>query len=514
MANAEQYAQWIVDNESLKGTEKFNTVAQAYKEARAEESAVKAPQQGKAAITPDVPLLASQMPKQVPIEAPKTSMMDKLKALYEVPTAVAYGAIKEPLSMAYGLGRGAVEDISQGKMPTGESRDLYYRQAKETAPYQPTSPATPQALEAIGGALQEARIPPYLGAIGAIPSAIQKAPNIKPVMQESVMPAANRMAGALRNEGEMIVQAAQPVISKAAEAAAPVTNKLAETLRITPSIVKTAPTSEKLLEQSKAAFTTAKESGMEFNPQKFSTKMEEIGKDLRKEGYTKPPPGETDPYAKITGALRNLTDTNNPKDFEELATLRTIIRTGQKSDNSSERKFATILKDKFDDYVLNAPPEDVIGATKQGAEAWKTARDTWSRLSKSEVFEDMLDKAEINASKVGTEKYLHNKLLELSNSEKKMRLFTPTERKAIQEAAKGGKIQNILKLAGKYSPESVMATALGSYTGAQMFGPAGAVIAPIVGGASKLAATQIRKSDVDKLAALMRAGTPKGVGNE
>jgi hypothetical protein len=334
------------------------------------------------------------------------------------------------------------------------------------------------------------------------------------MMQESVLPVANRMAGALRNEGEMIAQAAQPVISKVAQVTEPVTNKLAETLRITPSIVKTAPTSEKLLEQSKAAFTTAKESGMEFNPQKFSTKMAEIGADLRKEGYTKPPPGETDPYAKITGALRNLTDVSNPKDFEELATLRTIIRNGQKSGDSTERKFATILKDKFDDYVLNAPQEDVIGATKQGAEAWKTARDTWSRLSKSEVFEDMLNKSEINASKVGTEKYLHNKLLELSNNEKKMRLFTPTEQKAIQEAAKGGKIQNVLKMAGKYSPESVVATATGSYVGAQMLGPAGAVIAPILGGASKAAATQIRKSDVNKLAALMRAGTPKGVGNE
>jgi len=465
-------------------------------------------------LQPDVPLVASQMPKQVPIEAPKTSMMDKLKALYEVPTAIAYGAVKEPLSMAYGLGRGAVEAAMQGQSPTGEARDKYYRQAKEFAPYQPTSPATPQALEAIGGALEAAKIPPYLGAIGAIPSAIQKTPNVRPVMQESVMPAANRMAGALRNEGEMIAQAAQPVISKVAEAAAPVTNKLAETLRITPSIVKTAPTSEKLLEQSKAAFTTAKESGMEFNPQKFSTKMKEIGTDLRKEGYTKPPPGETDPYAKITGALRNLTDTSNPKDFEELSTLRTIIRTGQKSDNSTERKFATILKDKFDDYVLNAPPEDVIGATKEGAEAWKTARDTWSRLSKSEIFEDMLNKSEINASKVGTEKYLHNKLLELSNNEKKMRLFTPTEQKAIQEAAKGGKIQNILKMAGKYSPEHMVGLATGGYIGAQLLGPPGAMIAPIVGGLSGMAAKQIRKNDVNKLAALMRAGTPKGVGNE
>jgi hypothetical protein len=95
-----------------------------------------------------------------------------------------------------------------------------------------------------------------------------------------------------------------------------------------------------------------------------------------------------------------------------------------------------------------------------------------------------------------------------------MRLFTPTEQKAIKEAAQGGKIQNILKVAGKYSPESMIGLATGSYMGAQMLGPAGAAIAPIVGGASNIAATQIRKSDVNKLAALMRAGTPKGAKNE
>jgi hypothetical protein len=462
-------------------------------------------------LQPDVPLVASQMPKQVPIEEPKTSMMDKLKALYEVPTAIASGMVAQPVGAAYGVAKGIAGPKTPQAMQQAQQAGGELAQKLQ---YQPTSPASMNALESIGGAMEAAKIPPYIGNIGAIPSFVQKAPNVKPVMQESVMPVANRMAGALRNEGEMLAQAAQPVISKVAETAAPVTNKLAETLRITPSIVKTAPTSEKLLEQSKAAFTTAKESGMEFNPQKFSTKMAEIGADLRKEGYTKPPPGETDPYAKITGALRNLTDTSNPKDFEELSTLRTIIRTGQKSDNSTERKFATILKDKFDDYVLNAPKEDVINETKQGAEAWKTARDTWSRLSKSEVFEDMLNKAEISASKEGTEKYLHNKLLELARNDKKMRLFTPTEQKAIKDAAQGGKIQNILKLAGKYSPENMVGLATGGYVGAQLLGPPGAMIAPIVGGLSGMAAKQIRKSDVNKLAALMRAGTPKGVGNE
>jgi peptidoglycan hydrolase-like protein with peptidoglycan-binding domain len=462
-------------------------------------------------LQPDVPLVASQMPKQVPVAEPKRGMMDYVKALGEVPATLASGAIAQPVGAAYGIAKGILGPKTQQAMQQAQQAGGELAQKLQ---YQPISPASVNALEFISGALETAKIPPYLGAIGVIPSAIQKTPNVRPVIQESVMPTANRMAGALRNEGQMIAQAAQPIIEKVAQVAAPVTNKMAETLRMTPSIVKTAPTSEKLLEQSKNAFTTAKESGMQFNPEKFSTKMAEIGADLRKEGYTKPPTGETDPYAKITGALRNLTDVSNPKDFEELATLRTIIRNGQKSGDSTERKFATILKDKFDDYVLNAPKEDVIGNTKEGAEAWKTARDTWSRLSKSEVFEDMLNKSEINASKVGTEKYLHNKLLELSNSEKKMRLFTPTEQKAIQEAAKGGKIQNILKMAGKYSPESVVATATGSYVGAQMLGPAGAVIAPILGGASKVAATQIRKNDVNKLAALMRAGTPKGVGNE
>jgi len=37
MATADQYAQWIVDNQNLKGTEKFNIVAQAYQEAKSAE---------------------------------------------------------------------------------------------------------------------------------------------------------------------------------------------------------------------------------------------------------------------------------------------------------------------------------------------------------------------------------------------------------------------------------------------------------------------------------------------
>jgi hypothetical protein len=461
-------------------------------------------------INSDVPTVVGSQANAVNAQpqAKPVSMMDRVKALYEVPTAIAYGAVKEPLSMAYGLGRSAVEGAMQGQAPTGEARDKYYRQAKEFAPYQPTSPATPQALEAIGGALEAAKIPPYLGAIGAIPSAIQKAPNIKPVMQESVMPAANKMAGALRNEGEMIAQAAQPVTSRITQAVEPVANKIASALRKTPTLEETAPTSAFLAEESSKYFNKAKASGVELNPEYFSNMMKSVGSDLRNLGY------DADLMPKVAVALKHLQNDEIPKDFHELSVLRKFIRNAQRSRGEpEERMVATHLKAEFDDYIANMPDSSVIGGNKQGLADWKKARDSYAKLSKSEVFEDMLDKAEIRDSKLSTEQYLHNKLLELSESENRMRLFTPQEQEAIRKAAKGTGLQNALARAGKYSLRNISATTLGSILGLGLAGPVGAVVAPTIGGIAKYKATKIRKNDVNNLAAMVRAGKT-GVENE
>jgi len=148
-------------------------------------------------LQPDVPLVASQMPKQVPIEEPKTSMIDKLKALYEVPATIGSAMVSMPASMIYGVGRNAIE----GGSP--QAQNEYYRQARQATQFQPTSPASVGALESIGGALETAKIPPYLGNIGAIPSAIQAAGAVRPAISQAVQsarPAVNTMAQALRRE--------------------------------------------------------------------------------------------------------------------------------------------------------------------------------------------------------------------------------------------------------------------------------------------------------------------------
>jgi hypothetical protein len=460
-------------------------------------------------ITSDVPLLASQMPKQVPIEEPKTSMMDKLKALYEVPTAIAYGAVKEPLSMVYGLGRGAVEDAMQGKMPTAESRDAYYRQAKQFAPYQPTSPATPQALESIGGALQEARIPPYIGNIGMIPSAMKASGNVKPVMQESVMPVANRMAGALRNEGQMIQEAVQPVASKFAQTVEPATNRIAQALRSEPridivGIGKNAPSAEDLATQSAALFKQAKESGVELNAKEFATNMAAATKELRNSGY--------DPrlYPKLGVAVEELTNAQIPKDFNELSTLRRFIQNAQKSTDPQEKMLATKLKDEFDTYVSTIPESSVVGGNKEGLTAWKQARDTYAKMSKSEVFTDMLEIAELEKTQFsasGAENSLSKQLRQLAKNDRKMRLFTKEEQDAIKQAAKGTKTQEILRLYGKFAPTSSVNSIL-PLLATSISGPVGLGLTAGAMGA-RYGATKMRKSDVKELAAMMRAGIQK-----
>lgn len=159
-------------------------------------------------ISSDVPsVITAQNRGSVAPTQPQTSMMDKLKALYEVPATIGSGMLSQPASMAYGLGKGAVQDISQGRMPTAESRDINYRQARQATQFQPTSPASIGALESMGGALQEARIPPYLGNIGMIPSAMQSAGAVKPMINEAMQtarPAVNTMAQALRKEAPMV----------------------------------------------------------------------------------------------------------------------------------------------------------------------------------------------------------------------------------------------------------------------------------------------------------------------
>ena len=261
------------------------------------------------------------------------------------------------------------------------------------------------------------------------------------------------------------------------------------------------PSREQIAAQATKSYERAKQAGVAFSPQAFTQNIGKIAVDMRQEGYT--PTG----YPKIEAAFNELTK-QTPKDFTELQALRKIIQNAQGSADASERRLATILKDKFDDYVLNAPDSDIIGTqTKTGTGLWKQARDQYSRQMKGEIFERMLENAQLDVSKFtasGAENSLAQQLRQLAKNDKKMRLFTKDEQAAIKSAAKGSTTQNLLKFYGRFAPTGPVGG---------LFSGGAAVMEPTIGipfalGAigSRYGATKMRQGSVENLADMMRAG--------
>jgi hypothetical protein len=432
-------------------------------------------------ISSDVPtVITAQNRGSVPPMEQERTMAEYLRAAPQMAGALASGVVAQPVSAAYGVAKGMMSPnygTQQGVQEAQQARG----ELAQKLQYQPTNPVAQEAMGAIGGALEASKLPPA-PTTGMLPSYARMMGASTPIAQEA---------------GQAAMQTAKPVV-----------NQMAQALRRTPSVVKTAPTAENLAQKSKSLFTAARESGVELDAKDFATNMAGIGKELRNEGY--------DPrlYPKLAVALDEMTQAGIPKDFNELSTLRKFIQGAQKSVDPDERRLATILKDDFDNYVSNIPESSVVGGSKEGLKAWKEARDTYAKLSKSEVFTDMLENAQIDKSKFsmsGVENSLAQQLRQLAKNDKKMRLFTAEEQEAIKKAAKGGVGQNALRFVGKFAPTSAVSS-IPALLATSVSGPVGLGLTAASMGA-RAGATQMRKSDVDKLAALMRAGK-QGVENE
>ena len=263
--------------------------------------------------------------------------------------------------------------------------------------------------------------------------------------------------------------------------------------------------------ESKASqlFKEARDSGVQLDPKQFGGTMGQIAKDLRNEGY--------DPrlYPKIAVAIDELKNIKTSKDFNELNTLRKFIMGAQKSADPEEMRLATILKSDFDHYLANIPDTAVVGGSKEGLAAWKEARDTYTKLSKADIFTEMLEKAKTEKHKLtqsGTENALFRELRKLSENPKRMRLFTKEEQEAIKQATQGGNVQNAMRFMARFTPTGPVS---GMFAGGALLAhPAVAIPFEAASMLSRAGATKIRKDDVTKLAAMMRSGQmPEMVAN-
>ena len=202
MATADEYAAWIVKNSAKRGTPEFDTVAQAYQLAKAEETT---------AVTQ----------KQIAQPAPQPSIGQQIIGAGETALTLGTGAVGGTLGTLAGTLQGLSQQILSGNFGTPEAMRAVEKAAAEGAQaltYQPRTEAGQEQVQAVGQVLANV-LPPVLPAIAAPGAVVQAARTAAPTVG-----AAGQIAGAA---GRRAATATGQAIAKPVQAA---TTAVRETL--------------------------------------------------------------------------------------------------------------------------------------------------------------------------------------------------------------------------------------------------------------------------------------------
>jgi hypothetical protein len=272
--------------------------------------------------------------------------------------------------------------------------------------------------------------------------------------------------------------------------------------------VPEAPTTEALKAASSAAYKRARDTGAVINPGSFGAARLRIAAMLKEEGLN------SKLHPSTSAALEEIMKTRGPVPLDQLETLRKIAKDAQKSIAPADQRLAGKLIESLDDYADSLDPRHLSTGSTEAVAAFKEARSLWSRARKSEIIDDMKDRAETRAgahyTQAGMEHALRQEFKSLALDKRRMRTFTKQEQAEIKGIARGGPLENTLRNLGKFDPTTggmAAAISAGMAGGAAIAGagPFAAAI-PAVGFASKRAATRITRKKVERLHEMVRRG--------
>ena len=259
-----------------------------------------------------------------------------------------------------------------------------------------------------------------------------------------------------------------------------------------------APTVQELKGQAGQQYKFAEDVGAVFKKNSYNQFANKLESTLAKEGLDKTL------QPRVYAALERIKDTKGSNvTLENMEILRRIGQAAGSSADASERRLASIMVDNLDDFVETAQPSQLAKGSSEAVSALTDARELWKRAKKTEIIDDLVASAELRAeanfSQSGMENALRRKLVNLADNPKALRAFTKEEQNAIKVAAKGGPVQNVLRLVGKLAPTGAISAGISGGAGFVFGGPYGAVGLPLIGGASRLGATQLGLRNIEQL---------------
>ena len=454
MPTADEYADWIARNQNRRGTPEFQAFLRAYEEAKTEEA--RPPEQSwSTAFQRGI----ARVPEQV------SGAIDFVRNL-------------RPSDVTEGLGRIAPTPLNvlRGESPLTDVR----------------------TYEAIANAPAE-----RYGTPERVKETIATDP-LGAMMDVSLV---GRGAGTLVRQipkGEKIGR----VLEKTAEYIDPLTaatNVVTKLPREAAKFRFGAESPEALREMSTAAFKRASDAGVVIKKDKFNDLLDDINYnvDIDTDIATTLEPGAAKAY-KALESYRG-----QPVTLDRLYKLRRKV-TASIAKDATDNDMAKILgvRDKIDDLIDDLTPADVIsGDPAIAAPAITEARNLWSKMSKGEAMDELVERAKNKTSfftAAGYENALRTEFRNFANS-KQFRKFSKPEQEAILEVVRGGPIDNAMRAMGRFfpiGPVSSIATGTAYYAN-----PALGTAMAVGGTAGRAGATAGTMLNVQQASQAVRGGT-------
>ena len=211
---------------------------------------------------------------------------------------------------------------------------------------------------------------------------------------------------------------------------------------------------------------------------------------------------------KIVDVFKELDEArDSPITLQKMQDLRESISKLKMSKEPSDSMFAGKIVEQLDDFVEKLDATKLVVPTKGDLEAIKLvpqARNLWKQSRKSEMLDDIFEKAQIKIGDpyddVAFATKLRAEFKNLATDKNRLRGFTEEEVTAIKNAAKGGRIENALRAFGKplqgeiLQGKNVASISLPALIGLKIGGPAGAIIGANVIPASKAVSRRVAGS--------------------
>lgn len=270
-----------------------------------------------------------------------------------------------------------------------------------------------------------------------------------------------------------------------------------------PSGLEKVPSKDELKSASEAAFKRAKESGVVVTPDSFGALRSRIQSQMRDEGI------DATLHPDSSAALKRITESDGALSLQELETLRRIANDAEGSIKPADRRLAGKMVDEIDDYIESLGEKDVVAGDAAKAKALKEARNLYSRRMKAEELDKLMERAELSApnfSASGMENAIRTEFRALAKNDRRMRRFTKEEQEAIRRVAKGGPVENTLRMLGKFAPTGTVSTGLSAGTGFLAGGPIGAVALPAAGLVGRYLASRLTAKNAAGANELVRRG--------